>query len=255
MKYNERIHREKKKLSASFYIVVASCLLIIGGASWFAVANYERNATTSSNFQKSESYDNNINSYTENTTSTPITETPTESVAEPLQNVEKPTESKAPTPESAVSSKPQSVTSSKSESKPTTPKFQYTMPVEGDILKFPSETQLQYSKTYNDMRLHKGIDIACKKGTPVNACADGTILSIEESQTLGTTVTIDHGAGVAVKYSAIEKPKFSVGDSVKMGDVIGNASTVPSECKDKSHIHIEILRNGKYVDLSAFGLG
>ncbi len=255
MKYTERIHHNKNKLSAGFYIVIASCLLIIGGASWFALSNYENEqSATSIISQKAESYYNNTTSYIETTPSAPITEAPTESVAEQLESVEKPTESVAEKVESEPYSKPEASTSSKTESKPDSLNFQYTMPVEGKILKFPSETQLQFSSTYNDMRLHKGIDIACKVGTPVNACADGTILSIEESSTLGTTVTIDHSAGVTVKYSAIEKPKFSVGDTVKMGDVIGNAATVPSECKDESHIHIEILRNGKYVDLSAFGL-
>lgn len=248
MRYNEQIHRNKNKLSAGFYIVIASCLLIIGGASWFALSNYEKGqSSTSIVSQKAESYYNDVTSYTETTPSAPITETPTESITQPVESV-------AEKVESEPYSKPEDSTSSKTESKPGSLGFKYTMPVEGKILKMPSETELQYSATYQDMRLHKGIDISCKAGTPVNACADGTILSIEESQTLGTTVTIDHSAGVTVKYSAIEKPKFSVGDTVKMGDVIGNAATVPSECKDESHIHIEILRNGKYVDLSAFGL-
>lgn len=252
MKYTEKVHQNKNKLSAGFYIVIATCLLIIGGASWFALANYEnRQSATSIVSQKAESYTDNVTSYTEITPSSP--DTNTESTTSSPESITTPTESVAQKVENEVYSKPEE-TSSKTESVTSKPSFNYTMPVEGKILKMPSEAELQYSKTYLDMRLHKGIDIACKNGTPVNACADGTVLSIEESQTLGTTVTIDHGANITVKYSAIEKPKVAVGDTVKMGDVIGNATTVPSECKDENHIHIEILRNGKYVDLSAFGL-
>lgn len=246
MKYTERIPRKKNKLGAGFYIVIASCLLIIGGASWFALSNYESGqSSTPIPSQKAESYKDNVTSYTENT---PSEITPDENIATP------PAQSVAESVEKEPYSSPQS-TESKAESNSSLLNLQYTMPVEGKIIKKYSEKELQYSSTYSDMRLHKGIDIACKTGTPVNACANGTVISVDESQTLGTTVTIDHSAGVTVKYSAIEKPKVSVGDTVKMGDVIGNATTIPSECKDESHIHIEILRNGKYVDLSAFGLG
>lgn len=239
MKYNERISRQKNKLGAGFYIVIAACLLIIGGAAWFALSSYNDMQSGSSVIsQKSESYKNNITSYTENTSSAeqiPQASTPqnTESVAE---NVE---------------SEPYETT--QSEVTGSAPKFNFTMPT-GEILKSHSEKELQYSATYGDMRLHTGFDIACKNGDTVNAFADGTVLNITESSNFGTTVEIDHSFGITVKYSSIKNPKFKVGDTVKMGDVIGTSATVPSECNDKSHIHIEILKDGKYVDFSALGL-
>lgn len=243
LKYTEKVHQNKNKLGAGFYIVIAVCLLIIGGASWFALSNYEENQLNSSDLsENSQSYYNGNESYIETTPSNPYDTPPAESVAEPVENVEKETENSS------------SYISSKEETEENSLGFQYTMPVEGEFLKLPSETQLQYSATYGDMRLHKGVDISCDEGSPINACADGTILSIEENSLLGTTVTIDHSAGVTVKYSAVNNPKFKVGDKVKMGDIIGTSTTIPSECKDQSHIHIEILQNGKYVDLSAFGL-
>ena len=234
LKYNERITRHKNKLNAGFYIVIAACLLIIGGAAWFALSSYNDMQSGSSMISKpSESYSNDINSYTENTSS--VNQTPqqnTESVAEKV--------------ESEPYNPPQS------EVTETTPKFNFTMPT-GEIIKGHSENELQYSATYGDMRLHTGFDIACKNGENVTAFADGTILNITESGTLGTIVEIDHSFGITVKYSNIKNPKFKVGDTVKMGDIIGTATTVPGECNDQSHIHIEILKDGKYANFSALG--
>ena len=129
------------------------------------------------------------------------------------------------------------------------------MPVQGKVLKDYSGERLQYSATYGDMRLHKGIDIECEKGTAVSAAADGTVLSVINDATFGTVLEIDHKNGIMVKYAALDDVKLKEGDAVKMGDIIGKVGTVPCECNDKSHIHIEVLKDGKQVSpLKALGL-
>ena len=131
----------------------------------------------------------------------------------------------------------------------------FSMPVAGDTLKNFSETELQYSKTYGDMRLHTGIDIKVNKGTAVSACADGVVENIELSTTMGNVVTIDHKNGIIVKYASIEDLEIAVGDSVEAGDIIGTTATIPSECMDEEHLHIEVTLNGKPADpLKTLGL-
>ena len=42
------------------------------------------------------------------------------------------------------------------------PKF--AIPLNGNIGKIFSDSELQYSATYNDMRLHLGVDVQAEKG-------------------------------------------------------------------------------------------
>ena len=127
------------------------------------------------------------------------------------------------------------------------PKQAPIMPIDGKIIKDFSEAALQYSSTYADMRLHSGIDIEAAAGSAVKSAADGTVTATEESATLGKTVTIDHGNGIIMKYCGLDNVAVSQGKKVKMGDPIAVVGDIPSECADKSHLHLEATKNGKSV--------
>lgn len=235
MKYSE--YRSKKgKGSAAFYIIIGCCLLAIGGASWFAASNLSK-----LNVPKNESNTDSSSDFISQITSI-ITE-PTESITS------------APA-EKKVSDVPYSSnknTESKVDKKPETVTF--TMPVQGEITKNYNESELQYSSTYGDMRVHTGIDIACENGTSVSAAGNGTVLTVEENSALGTTVSIDHGNGITTRYSAISGTSLKPGDKLSAGDIIGTTATVPGECADQSHLHFEVLKNGHPSDpLSTLGL-
>lgn len=234
MKYTESYSGRGKKFGVGFYILIACCLLIIGGAAWFALSNYEDNNTVPEvSSQENNSYNGETSSYNENVTDEPRKPQITESVAQSVE--QEPYNSEETTPETDSQS--------------------FTMPVEGEIIKDFSSEQLQYSATYGDMRLHSGVDIACKKGTAVSACGDGNVKAIENDAVLGTVVTIEHSGGITIKYAALENLKVKNGDKVKMGDIIGTVATVPAECNDKEHLHIEGYKNGKAVSpLEALGL-
>ena len=97
------------------------------------------------------------------------------------------------------------------------------------------------------MRLHTGIDIQSKTGSDVKSAADGIVVSVEESSTLGRVITIEHYGDITVKYCGLESLNVKESDTVKCGDVIGTAGTVPSEANDQPHSHIEVYQNGKIV--------
>ena len=111
---------------------------------------------------------------------------------------------------------------------------------------------LQFSQTFGDMRLHPAVDIACKEGVLIGSLTSGKVISVEESASLGNVVTIDHGDGLIVKYAAIKDCKVKAGDTVKSGDLIGAVGTIPSECSDQSHLHIEATQNGKAISILKF---
>ena len=248
MKYDETSH-DSKKFSTGLIITIALALLIVAGAAWFALSRYNSDnplddavsdikSDMGSLYSRIESSVDSATSEIKSDISSVTSEISSDINSEyhditSSYNDTKPNNSAAPTGDN-VSSVPFEASA-------------FTKPAEGDILKDFSATQLQYSKTYGDMRLHSGIDIACKNGTSISACADGKVLSVEESQTLGTVVTIDHGNDITAKYCSIENLKIKKGDSVKAGDIIGTSATVPCECNDEEHIHFEVYKDGVAV--------
>jgi murein DD-endopeptidase MepM/ murein hydrolase activator NlpD len=89
-------------------------------------------------------------------------------------------------------------------------------------------------------RMHRGIDISGKSGTPVLAARDGTVTFAGVKGGYGNIVILGHEDGYETRYAHLSSIKASVGDAVKTGDVIGlmgstGRSTGP-------HLHFEIRK-------------
>lgn len=236
MKYTQGYKRNKIKFTAGFYLVVACCLLIVGGASWFMLSKISDTVENSKNNESKIEYNDNTSSYIESVPEIPEITVPSQETKQNITNI--PDENQ------------QKNSNSSNENN-----LSFTMPVQGKILKDYSAERLQYSTTFGDMRIHKGIDIECERGTQISACADGIVLAVVKDLSLGTIVEIDHGNGITIKYSAIDKVVVKEDDEVKLGDIIGVSATVPSECNDNNHIHLEVFLNGKSVPpLKTLGL-
>ena len=96
-------------------------------------------------------------------------------------------------------------------------------------------------------RLHKGIDIAKREGTPIYAAADGTVVySNNKQRGYGNLVIIRHAEGVMTVYAHNRRNLVDEGQFVRQGAQIaelGNTgrSTGP-------HLHFELRVKGKAVD-------
>lgn len=121
------------------------------------------------------------------------------------------------------------------------------MPVDGEVIKDFSDTALQFSATYNDLRLHTGIDIACEKKTAVRAAGSGRVAAVEQSSGLGGFVTVEHDNGVVFKYCGLDNITVAVGQRLEMGDTVGVIGDIPGECAEKSHLHLEASSSGAAV--------
>lgn len=225
MKYSEYHSKKRFKGGAAFYAVIACCLLALGGASWFAASRISRRDTGGGNSGSEQS---------------DVISAPSISSTEPSGKAGQTAEN--------VSSEPYSSAQSSQEAEETKKPTVFTLPVQGEIIKKYSESELLYSATYGDMRVHHGIDIACEDSTAVSAAADGKVVSVEDTAFFGTVVTIDHGDGITAKYSALKDIKVKAGDSVTAGDIIGAVTAVPDECADQSHLHLEVQKNGHDAD-------
>lgn len=125
----------------------------------------------------------------------------------------------------------------------------FSLPIEGEIIKGYSDSVLQYSSTFKDMRIHTGMDILTESGARVSACAQGVVCGIEENTVYGTVIAIDHGNGNVIRYCGVKNITVALNDSVEAGDVIGEAGTVTNESEDQPHIHIELLKDGEIADI------
>ena len=90
-------------------------------------------------------------------------------------------------------------------------------------------------------RLHEGIDIVARRGTPITAPAEGIVTYTGVDPTLGEMVVIDHGYGLITRYGHNDTVLVREGQRVKRGDPI---ATVGSSGKSTGpHLHYEIRIN------------
>ncbi|MEK6544692.1 MAG: M23 family metallopeptidase, partial [Elusimicrobiota bacterium] len=70
------------------------------------------------------------------------------------------------------------------------------------------------------MQLHRGLDIANAKGTPVRASASGVVRKAGWMGGFGRAVVLDHGYGYSTLYGHTSKIEVSEGDFISKGDII-----------------------------------
>jgi murein DD-endopeptidase MepM/ murein hydrolase activator NlpD len=90
-------------------------------------------------------------------------------------------------------------------------------------------------------KMHEGIDIAARTGTPVYATADGIVSRAETASGYGKLVVIDHGYGFKTIYGHNSKIHVKVGRRVKRGEIIASVGSTGSSTG--SHVHYEVRRN------------
>ena len=129
-----------------------------------------------------------------------------------------------------------------------------TRPVSGQTVLDYAMEALCYNPTTRDWRVHNGIDIAAEPGTEVCAAADGTVYTIYEDETMGTTVVIRHDGGYVTKYASLASDvSVSVGQSVTSGQKIGTVGcTALLETAIGDHLHFAVTCNGAVVDPNEF---
>ncbi len=79
------------------------------------------------------------------------------------------------------------------------------------------------------------------EGITVVASAKGTVSSIEQDETYGNKVTIDHGNGYVSIYYNKGEPQIKVGDEVAKGTTLYLIGT------DNKEMAYQILLNGSYI--------
>ena len=90
-------------------------------------------------------------------------------------------------------------------------------------------------------KMHEGIDIACRTGTPVIATADGIVSRAQSVEGYGKLVVVDHGYGYQTFYAHNSRIHVKVGDRVKRGQKIAAVGSTGSSTGP--HVHYEVRLN------------
>lgn len=125
----------------------------------------------------------------------------------------------------------------------------------------PSDLRDSYSAARSGGRTHRAVDIPARRGTPVIAAADGTILSTRQNALGGTTLyLLDSRRRFVYYYAHLERyhDRVSQGAVVRQGDVLGYVGTSGNAPDNFPHLHFQALRvdpersdwwNGPPVDI------
>jgi murein DD-endopeptidase MepM/ murein hydrolase activator NlpD len=97
---------------------------------------------------------------------------------------------------------------------------------------------------------HHGIDFAGATGTQVLAVADGIVSHTGLDGGYGRLVEITHGNGYVTRYAHNAKLLVNPGETVKRGDPIALMGSTGRSTG--THVHFEVLRNGKPMNPLSF---
>ena len=218
----------KKFASANgkgYYIALALCALAIGVSGYLYYANANDEQT-----QKDDPGVSVAATLPQEQQDVPV------AVIKPEDNETKPVETTEPQP--TVTRQP----------------IQTAAPVEGQTVAVYAMDSLGYNPTTRDWRVHNGVDIAAEEGTPVLAAANGTVYTVYEDDTMGTTVVIRHSDGYVTKYASLAADvAVAPGDKVTLGQKIGTVgNTALLESAVGAHVHFSVTRNDEPMNPADF---
>ena len=104
----------------------------------------------------------------------------------------------------------------------------------------------RWHPTTGEYSMHKGVDLAAPKGTPIYATRSGYVNVATYHSTAGNYVTINHRDGYTSVYMHMTHYVVSPGQSVAAGQLIGYVGSTGRSTGP--HLHFGIHYNGTYVN-------
>ena len=101
---------------------------------------------------------------------------------------------------------------------------------------------------FKTRRLHTGVDLAARSGTPIYASGDGVIEYYKWQSGYGNKIEIKHVNGYETAYGHLSRfvDGMDVGTHVRQGQLIGYVGSTGQSTGP--HLHFEIKINGNLVD-------
>ena len=121
----------------------------------------------------------------------------------------------------------------------------FLWPVNGKVT---SPFGMRYHPIHREYRMHEGLDISAKMGTPIRAALSGEVIEARPSKGYGYIIVIYHGNGLSTLYAHMyaQTVKVEVGQKVSAGDVIALVGS--NGFSTGPHLHFEVHKGSTPVD-------
>lgn len=116
------------------------------------------------------------------------------------------------------------------------------------VFKDASIDKLVYMSSLNMWKTHNGIDISMAEGSAVKSVYSGKVKKVEQSTLDGIVVTVELSNGMVAVYKSLSSATVKEGDTVANGAQIGVVGTMLSESDAGTHLHLELKKDGRYVN-------
>jgi murein DD-endopeptidase MepM/ murein hydrolase activator NlpD len=122
-------------------------------------------------------------------------------------------------------------------------------PVTGDI-DLSSPFGVRMDPFVHEAAMHTGLDFRGEMGEPIHATAAGTVTVAGWTGGYGKMVEIDHGNGLATRFGHLSQIDVSVGQKIRIGEVVGRLGSTGRSTGP--HLHYETRINGEPVNPQKF---
>lgn len=114
-------------------------------------------------------------------------------------------------------------------------KGKLSWPVKGKVI---SKFGKIVHPVYKTVIMNKGIDIAAKKGDPVECVAFGSVVHVGWMRGLGKLVIVDHQGGYITVYAHLDEIKVDMDQEVDVATVLGSVGETGSASGAKLHFEV-----------------
>ena len=97
-------------------------------------------------------------------------------------------------------------------------------------------------------RMHRGVDFAAARGTPIYAAGNGRVAFRGRNGAYGRYIRIRHKGGYSTAYAHLKRyaRRLRSGSRVKQGQVIGYVGS--SGLSTGPHLHFEVMKKGRRIN-------
>lgn len=122
-------------------------------------------------------------------------------------------------------------------------------PVSGEVLIDYNMDTTVYFPTLDQYKCNSALILGSANGEPVQAAANGQVVSITENEETGTTLTMDLGNGYQAVYGQLKDLAVSEGQTVEAGTVVGYVND-PTKyyVKEGANLYFGMTKDGAAID-------
>lgn len=219
-----------------FYLALSLCILAAAGSSFWAIRNVMQRLGENGASQIEQG-------------GTQQWDIPGAQVEEKLNDVPKPSAKPSQPSQSGSGAGAQQGQAGGSGEPAVAAAPSFVKPVAGQIVQGFSGEELVYNPTLGDWRTHNGVDISCAADAAVKSAVAGKVVNMYEDGLWGQVVEVDTGE-VVWRYTGLDKStlKVKTGDELEAGQMMGKIGETMAETGAETHLHVEVLKGGNYVD-------